>query len=99
MKHRGVFFSLTLACGLILAAGLPIASAAPGGRGPLNLIRIAKGPALRAQVLTRLQIDVRQELATCLLAFADRGDLDLLRRSGVRFAVLDRNAARREFLV
>ena len=99
MKRTGIVFPLILAFGLVLASGLPPASADPGGGGPLSLIRIAKGPALPAQVLTRFQIDVRQELATCLLAFADRDDLNLLRQNGVRFTVLDRNAARREFLV
>lgn len=99
MKRTGVLLSLALACGLVIAAGLPIASAAPGGGGSLSLIRIAKVPALPWQVLVRLQIDVRQELATCLLALADREEINLLRRNGVRLTVLDRNAGRHEFLV
>jgi hypothetical protein len=111
MRHSGSVLPVILVCGLVIAAGLPVASSetsgsvattapvARGGGGSLALIRIAKSPTLRTQVLTRLQIDVRQELTTCLLAFADRDDLDLLRRNGVRFTVLDRNAARREFLV
>ncbi len=105
MRHSGSVLPVILVCGLVIAAGLPVASsetsgsAAPGSGGSLALIRIAKTPALPIQLLTRLQIDVRQELTTCLLAFADRDDIDLLRRNGVRFTVLDRNAARREFLV
>lgn len=99
MRKRTVL-SLVLACGLAVAAGLPTASAVPGGPGTLvSLIRIPKSPSSPIAVLTRLQIDVRQDLATCLLALAGRDDLDQLRRSGVRFTVLERNAARREFLV
>ncbi|MGZ5423432.1 MAG: M28 family peptidase [Candidatus Aminicenantales bacterium] len=99
MKRAGVILFLALACGLVLAAGFLLAAAAADASGPVSLIRIAKGPALTAQVLARLPIDVRQELATCLLAFADREDLALLRRNRVPFTVLERNAARREFLV
>jgi hypothetical protein len=90
---------LVLALGLALATALPTASAAPGRGGALSLIRVPKGPAQTLAVLSRLQIDVRQELATCLLALADRQEQDLLRRRGVRFTVLARDAARREFLV
>jgi len=99
MKRAGVILFLALACGLVLAAGFLLVAAAPDASGLVSLIRIAKGPALTAQVLARLPIDVRQELATCLLAFADREDLALLRRNRVPFTVLERNAARREFLV
>ncbi len=99
MKRTGVILFLALACGLVLAAGFLLVAAAPDASGLVSLIRIAKGPALTAQVLARLPIDVRQELATCLLAFADREDLALLRRNRVPFTVLERNAARREFLV
>ncbi len=105
MKRREIILPLLLICGLLLAAGLPVASSETTGSAPqrggrsLSLIRIAKSPALRTQVLTRLQIDVRQELTTCLLAFAGAGDLSLLRLNRVRFTVLDGNAARREFLV
>jgi len=100
MRRPGIFLWLALACGLVAMICLPTVAAAPGGGGgSLNLIRIAKVPAPPWQVLTRLQIDVRQELATCLLALVDRDDLDLLRRSRVRFTVLDRNAAGREFVV
>ena len=99
MKHKGIVLALVLIGGLAVSVGTTAIGAAPDGRGPVALIRIAKSPALPIQVLTRLQIDVRQELTTCLLAFADRDDIDLLRRNGVRFTVIDRNAARREFLV
>jgi hypothetical protein len=83
----------------LLAAGLLLAAAAPQGRTPLSLIRIPKGPALSMKVLIRIGVDVRQELATCLLALADREDLQLLRRNGVRHTVLERNAAGRDVLV
>jgi hypothetical protein len=93
MKRLPVLFVLALAC--VLALG-PAPRAAGG---PVALVRIPKGPALATPVLAKLGIDVRQELETCLLALADRTDLDLLRRNGVRFTVLDRHAAQREFLV
>ncbi|RPI97622.1 MAG: hypothetical protein EHM31_13230, partial [Candidatus Aminicenantes bacterium] len=99
MKHKGIVLALVLIGGLAVSVGTPTIGAAPDGRGPVALIRIAKTPALPVQILTRLQIDVRQELATCRLAFADRDDINILRRNGVRFTVLDRNAARREYLV
>jgi len=93
MKHIGVVIAVVLACILMLTAALP-----PDG-GPVSLIRIARGPAQSVRTLTRLQVDVRQELSTCLLALAGRGEIASLRRHGVRFTVLDRSASRREYLV
>jgi hypothetical protein len=93
MKRAAVLLALALACVLALGPAPRALS------GPVALVRIPKAPASQTPVLARLGIDVRQELATCLLALADRADLDLMRRSGIRFTVLDRNAARREFLV
>jgi hypothetical protein len=67
--------------------------------GPLALIRIPKARGVVPQ-LTGLRIDVRQELGSCYLAVADRGAQSALRRKGVPFAVLDKNAGKRElFLV
>jgi hypothetical protein len=105
MRHAGSVFPVILVCGLVIAAGLPAASSetsgpvAWGSAGSLALIRVAKTPALPVQVLTRLQLDVRQELTTCLLAFADKDDIDRLRRNRVPFTVVDRNAARRDYLI
>jgi hypothetical protein len=99
MNRIGFLPPIALASVLVIAAGLLLSAAAPDAGGPVCLIRIAKDPSLPTTVLTRLHIDVRQELATCLLVLADRDEIRLLRRSGVRFTVLDRNAARREFLV
>ena len=111
MRHAGSVLPVILVCGLVIAAGLPVASSetsgpvattrpvARGSAGSLALIRVAKTPALPIQVLTRLQLDVRQELTTCLLAFADKDDIDRLRRNRVPFTVVDRNAARREYLI
>jgi len=99
MKRIGVVIAVVLACILVLTAALPPAAALPDARGPVSLIRIARGPAQSVRTLARLQIDVRQELSTCLLALAGRGEIALLRRHGVQFTVLDRNASRREFLV
>jgi hypothetical protein len=93
MKRPAVLLAVGLACVLALSP------APQRAEGPLSLIRIAKGPSSTVPVLARLGIDVRQELRTCLLALAGRTDLTLLRRSGVRYAVLDRDAGRREFLV
>lgn len=80
-------------CGLLLLFSFP------ASRGPLSLIRIPKGAGFPSGILSRLQVDVRQELESCLLALADREDIALLRRNGVRFSVLARNAAKREILV
>ena len=93
MKNAKVIISAMLMCGLLFL------SLFPASRGPLSLLRIPKGADFPARLLSRLQIDVRQELATCLLALADREDIALLRRSGVRFSILARNTAEREILV
>jgi len=93
MKNAKVFISVLLMCGLLLLSSFP------ASRGPLSLIRIPKGPDFPVGVLSRLQVDVRQELGSCLLALADREDIALLRRNGVRFSILARNAAEREILV
>lgn len=96
MKRCPALFALGLAVALLLSAASAPSSA---GGAAQTLIRIPKSATLPHQTLTRLQIDVRQELTTCLLALVDRDDLTLLRRGGVRFTVLDRNAARREYLL
>jgi hypothetical protein len=93
MKRTGVLVLF------ILVLGLVAVMAVPDGRGPLSLIRIPASQASLFRTLARLQTDVRQELSTCLLALADRNDLDRLRRSGVRFSVLERRADGREFLL
>jgi len=93
MKNAKVFISVLLMCGLLFLSSFP------ASRGPLSLIRIPKGPGFPVYVLSRLQIDVRQELGSCLLALADREDIALLRRNGVRFSILARNAAERDILV
>ncbi len=94
MKTTRTVLAVLLAAGLLLAS-----SAFPRIEGPVALIKIPKGPGYSAPLLVRLQVDVRQELATALLALADREDLALLRRRGVRFTVLDRTAGRRDLLV
>ena len=93
MKNAKVFISI------LLMGGLLFLSSFPASRGPRSLIRIPKGPDFPFRVLSRLQIDVRQELGSCLLALADREDIILLRRNGVRFSILARNAAERDILV
>lgn len=84
---------------MLLAGGLLLASALPDRDEPLNLIRIPKGPAYSGRLVARLQIDVRQELATCLIAVAGRADLARLRRNGVRYAVLGTNVEGHEILI
>ncbi len=101
MKLPKGLLALTLGGAALLSAapgpGRPVA-AAPSG-GTLALIRVPISSTTSDAVPARLQLDVRQELGTCLLALADRGDLAALRRRGVRFTVVDRNAARREYLL
>ena len=93
MKNAKVFISILLMCGLLFLSSFP------ASRGPLSLIRIPTGPDFPFLVLSRLQVDVRQELGSCLLALADREDIALLRRNGIRFSVLARNAAERDILI
>jgi hypothetical protein len=93
LKNAKAFLSALLMCGLLLLSSFP------ASRGPLSLIRIPKGPDLSARVLARLQLDVRQELGSCLLALADREDIALLRKKGIRFSILARNASERDILV
>ncbi len=93
MKNAKVFISVLLMCGLLFLSSFP------ASRGPLSLIRIPTGPDFPFRVLSRLQVDVRQELGSCLLALADREDIALLRRNGVRFSILARNVAERDILV
>lgn len=94
MKATRIVLAVLLAGGVLLAS-----SVLPRIEGPVALIKIPKGPGYSAPLLVRLQVDVRQELATALLALAGREDLALLRRRGVRFTVLDRTAGRRDLLV
>ena len=93
MKNAKVFISVLLTCGLLFLSSFS------ASRGPLSLIRIPKGPDFPVRIFSRLQIDVRQELGSCLLALADREDIALLRRNGVRFSILARNTAERDMLV
>ncbi len=93
MKSAKVFISVWAMCGLLILASFPAI------RGPLSLIKIPKGADFPSRIFSRLQVDVRQELGSCLLALADREDIALLRRNGVPFSVLARNVAKREILV
>ncbi|HOW85185.1 MAG TPA: M28 family peptidase [Candidatus Aminicenantes bacterium] len=101
MKRTKVCLALILASIVLLSARPgPARPDRPAGRGgALALVRIPKTATLPLGTLVRLGIDVRQDLATCLLALADRDDMTMLRRSGIRFSVLDRNAPRPEYLL
>lgn len=90
MKHLKVVLLLFLA---ISIAGLP------SFFEPLRLIRIQKGEAGLLGVLTRLQIDVIQELGTCFLARADRRDIRALRGSNVQADVLDLDSRGKSYLL
>ena len=94
MKRIGAVLVLAL-----VFTSLIFVWAGPGRQGPLSLIRIAKEPSLSIPLLDRIGVDVRQELATCLVALADGREIDLLRRNRVRFSVLERNAGGREIMV
>jgi hypothetical protein len=93
MKNAKILISVLLMCSLLFLTSFS------ASRGPLSLIRIPKSPDFPFRVLSRLQIDIRQELGSCLLALADREDIALLRRNGVRFTVLDRSVVRRDYLL
>ncbi len=67
--------------------------------GPIRLIQIQKESRGLLGVLTRLQIDVIQELRTCYLARADRQDIRSLRKSGLHVAVLDIDAMGKSYLL
>jgi Zn-dependent M28 family amino/carboxypeptidase len=97
MKTFRTLLAVLLAAGLVLAA--PGAIRRPRPEGPVALVKILKGPGYSPALVARLGVDVRQELRTSLLALADATDLARLRRSGVRFTVLDRTAGRRELFV
>ncbi len=64
---------------------------------PLHLIRLDKtGPAVW-DAISRLELDVAQELDSCFLVRADRDDIAALRRQGFGFLVLDRQADKKDF--
>jgi hypothetical protein len=90
MKHFKLIFFLLLV--MSIASLLSFTE-------PFRLIQIQKeGPRLLG-VLTRLQIDVIQELRTCFLARADRQDIRALRGSGVPVTVLDHDAQGKSYLL
>ncbi|MBP7707570.1 MAG: M20/M25/M40 family metallo-hydrolase [Candidatus Aminicenantes bacterium] len=97
MKTLRTLLAVLLAAGLVLAAPGALPRQRPGG--PVALVKIPKGPGYSPALVARLGVDVRQELRTSLLALADATDQARLRRSGVRFSVLDRTAGRRELFV
>ncbi len=67
--------------------------------GPIRLIQIQKEGQGLLGVLTRLKVDVIQELKTCYLARADRQDIRSLRKSGLHVAVLDIDAMGKSYLL
>jgi hypothetical protein len=66
---------------------------------PLYLVRIPREDAAQLALLQRLQVAVVQELETCFIARADREDIRVLRKTGVPFAVLDSDAAGKDYFL
>lgn len=66
---------------------------------PVRLIQIQKGDSSLLGVLTRLQVDVIQELGTSYLARADRSEIRALRGAGVPLAVIDQDIRGKAYLL
>ena len=66
---------------------------------PVYLIRIAKEDSTQWGLIAELRVDVLQELETCFVARAPRDDLRFLRRSGLRFSVLDKDIQGKEYFL
>lgn len=96
MRHPKALLAVVLSCAVLFPAASGPAAA---DRGAPALIRIPKGVTLPVRALARLQLDIRQDLGTCLLALADADDLALLRRGGIRYTMISREAARHEILL
>jgi hypothetical protein len=67
--------------------------------GPVQLVRIDKGPPGLEEIFKIRAVEVVQELATCYLGRLDREDVLALRSSGVAVTVLDRDAADKTYLL
>jgi hypothetical protein len=67
--------------------------------GPVQLVRIDKGPPGLEEIFKARDMKVVQELATCYLGRLDREDVLALRTSGVAVTVLDRAAADKTYLL
>ena len=67
--------------------------------GPVQLVRIDKGPPGLEEIFKAGDMDVVQELATCFLGRLDNEDVLSLRASGVAVTVLDRDAADKTYLL
>jgi Zn-dependent M28 family amino/carboxypeptidase len=92
MKRAKIFVPVFLACGLLLLFSSPHTR-------PVSLIKILKDRGPVWSFLQRFQIDVRQELATCFLALADREDIAALRRSRIGFSLVDRDASKTDYFI
>ena len=66
--------------------------------GPVQLVRIDKGPPGLEEIFKARDMEVVQELATCYLGRLDREEVLALRTSGVAVTVLDRAAADKTYL-
>ncbi len=90
MKHLKLLLILILVIGIASLLSF---------NEPLRLVQIEKENPELLGVLTRLQIDILQELGTCFLARADRADIRALRRSGVSVSVLDSDTRGKSYLL
>jgi hypothetical protein len=66
---------------------------------PLRLVKILKSTPGLEEILQASSIGVVQELETCYLAHLEKEDLLLLKRHGVRFAVLDSDSQGKEYFL
>ena len=81
---------------VLLAAA--VLAAVPADK-PVQLVRIEKGSAGLWRVLAEERIDVAQELRTCYLARAERGEIAALRQAGASVRVIDRDLGGQAFVL
>ncbi len=95
MKRSGI---RPLALALAAVFFLALSPFAPR-EGPVRLLKIPKGQEAVLEVLARFKMDIRQELESSVLVMADRDDLRILGKNGIRFSILCRDAAGKTFFL
>lgn len=85
MKPPRIFLTVLLALGF----AFPV----PAPRGPVHLVRIAKGAPNLETLFRTWGLDVAQELGTCYLARLDREETARLRSAGVPVTPIDRDVS------
>lgn len=84
-----------LVLGLAVGLAFSLFSFSP----PIPLVKIDKGTPGLVGILKAHQTEVLQELETCYLARADRGEMASLREHGVSVSVLDRDSQGKEYFL